>query len=104
MITADLAPPLRSVRPGLWRRGWRLRAAAAVGGAVVFLGVVHDAYGGASAGPVTIRVHAGDTLWSIASAHYPGDDTGARVDSIRTANHLTTSGLRPGQTLTLPAP
>jgi LysM repeat protein len=49
-----------------------------------------------SAGDV-YRVRAGDTLWDIARAH------DVSVRRIRAANGLTRSGIRPGQTLIIPA-
>jgi hypothetical protein len=47
------------------------------------------------------RVEAYDTLWTIASAHYSGDVRDA-IWQIQTENHLTGSGIRPGETLVLP--
>ena len=56
---------------------------------------------GAHGHRVTYRVHAYDTLWTIASAHYAGDVRDA-VWRIQHANHLTGSALRPGAVLVLP--
>ena len=46
---------------------------------------------------------AGDDLWTIAASEYGADvDLRAAVYAIREANDLETSGLQPGQSLTLP--
>jgi nucleoid-associated protein YgaU len=56
---------------------------------------------GAHGHKVVYRVHAYDTLWTIASAHYAGDVRGA-VWRIQNANHLGSTAISPGQTLVLP--
>ncbi len=48
------------------------------------------------------RVRAGDTLWSIAQAHYAGDPREA-VWKIARRNGLAGSAIAPGQALVLPA-
>jgi len=50
---------------------------------------------------VTYRVHAYDTLWTIASSHYGGDVRNA-VWEIQNANHLSGADIHPGETLVLP--
>lgn len=50
---------------------------------------------------VVVRVHAYDTLWTIAQAHYSGDVRDA-VWRIEQANHLRGAPLVPGQRLVLP--
>jgi nucleoid-associated protein YgaU len=52
--------------------------------------------------PQQYRVQAGDTLWSIATAHYAGDPRDA-VWRIERRNHLGGTALEPGQVLVLPA-
>lgn len=47
------------------------------------------------------RVRPGDTLWSIAAAHYRGDPRQG-VWRLRRENGLSGSELRPGQILRLP--
>jgi nucleoid-associated protein YgaU len=47
------------------------------------------------------RVRPGDTLWSIAGAHYGGDPRQA-VWRLRRENGLSGSEIRPGQVLRLP--
>jgi nucleoid-associated protein YgaU len=56
---------------------------------------------GAHGHKVTYRVHAYDTLWTIAAAHYSGDVRGA-IWQIERANHLGGTAIRPGETLVLP--
>jgi nucleoid-associated protein YgaU len=46
-------------------------------------------------------VRAGDTLWSIAAAHYGGDPREG-VYRLEATNHLTASLVQPGQRLLLP--
>ena len=79
----------------------RLGAAAAM---VVAAGAAMAmvAQGGPPAQPSEVVVQPGDTLWSIAAAHYPGDDVRARVDDIEQANGLASPVIRAGQTLELP--
>jgi LysM repeat protein len=47
------------------------------------------------------RVHAGDTLWSIAVATYPGDPREG-VWELQRRNGLSGSTIVPGQRLSLP--
>lgn len=49
----------------------------------------------------TYEVRAGDTVWSIAAAHY-GGDTREAVYRLEDANHLAGALVRPGQRLLLP--
>jgi nucleoid-associated protein YgaU len=99
----DAAAPRRFRRSRGSRRSGVLGAALAVaaGGLVLAAGV---AYGGATSGPQHVTIHAGDTLWGLASSHYAGDDVQGRIAQIEAVNHLRSPALRPGQTLTLPAP
>lgn len=55
---------------------------------------------GAGAGQ-PYRVQAGDTLWSIAAAHYGGDPRAA-VWRLEHANDIDDGVLTPGQVLRLP--
>jgi nucleoid-associated protein YgaU len=93
--------PWRATRTG----GSRLvRRAALVLGAValVSLGFAGGAHGSASAPYTTVLVQPGDTLWSIATEHYPADDVRVRVDDIEQANGLHGPAIQVGQTLRLP--
>jgi LysM repeat protein len=67
----------------------------------VFLWAVFARPSGASGPPRSYRVHAGDTLWSIASSHYAGDPREA-VWNIEQRNHLRGAALAVGQRLALP--
>lgn len=52
---------------------------------------------------VSVTVHPGDTLWSIASAHAgAGADVQEVVDRITDANHLASGTLQPGERLRIP--
>jgi LysM repeat protein len=51
---------------------------------------------------VTVTVHPGDTLWSIAAAHARGADVPEAIDRISDANHLQGGALQPGQRLRIP--
>lgn len=82
-------------------RTWAVAAGVAF---TTMLAVGGAAYGGATSGPQRVTVHSGDTLWAIAGSHYPGDDVRARVAQLEAVNHLSSAGISPGQTLTLPAP
>ena len=99
MIT-DYAPRLDHRRTrARRRRSLALGAIVALGGLGLFGKV---AYGG-SAAPDRVVVNRGDSLWSIAARHYPGDDLQSRIAEIITTNHLNGADLSPGETLTLPA-
>lgn len=101
----DHATPIRRRRRPVWRRSPRVVGAglaAAVLGSLVLGG---DVYGALGAGqPQHVRVHAGDSLWAIAAAHYPGGDIRERVDEITSLNHLSGVSITPGEDLLLPAP
>ena len=69
--------------------------------AVLLARAVH---GAALAGPTTVTVQPGDTLWSIAATRYPDADTRDMVERIRQVNHMDSTLLVPGRHLTLPQP
>jgi hypothetical protein len=50
----------------------------------------------------TVVVAAGDTLWSIAERHAPGEDPRAVIHAIEQLNDLGGGPLLPGDTLSLP--
>jgi LysM domain len=106
MMALDYAPARRGLRRS--RRSWRrdpLVVAVAVLCAILFLVVLaHAAYGGTSVGGEQVRVQPGQTLWTIATERYPGDDVRTRVDEIISVNHLQGAEVDAGQTLLLPAP
>jgi nucleoid-associated protein YgaU len=67
------------------------------------LGFALAARGGAEPGYTTVVVQPGDSLWSIASEHYPDDDVRVRVDDIEQANGLDGPTIEVGRTLRLPS-
>ena len=53
--------------------------------------------------PVSHTVESGDTLWSIATEHYPpSEDPRAKVEAIRQENRMEGYSIRPGMRLALP--
>ena len=80
------------------------RLLAAVAAVSLFgVGLALGAHGSTSAGYTTVIVQPGDTLWSIATEHYPNDDVRVRVDDIEQANGLAGPTIQVGQTLRLPS-
>ena len=80
------------------RRGW---GRILVLTAALLLVTGRLAYGSGPTQGDTVVVAPGDTVWSIAVAHYRGDPR-AHVEAILAANRLATPVIRPGQTLQLP--
>lgn len=73
-----------------------------VGLAVLLLGPQADA-GSEPVPAVSHVVKAGETLWSIASAHtVPGEDVRRTVSLIRSANGMQSGTVRAGSTITIP--
>jgi nucleoid-associated protein YgaU len=66
------------------------------------LGFAVVAHGGSPRPETKVVVQPGDTLWSIAAAHYPSDDVRVRVDDIERVNGLRGPVIEVGQTLRLP--
>jgi nucleoid-associated protein YgaU len=60
------------------------------------------AFGGVPPEYQTVVVQPGDTLWSIAAAHYPAADPRERVDAIEALNGLSGPQIAVGETLELP--
>jgi nucleoid-associated protein YgaU len=77
---------------------WALVLVAALAVMLALSRVAHGGEAGAS-----VVVQPGDTLWTIASARYPSDDTRARVDEIERLNNLSSPLIEAGETLRLPA-
>jgi hypothetical protein len=99
----DLEPPLRAAR----RHPRHLGRSLLVAGTAALL--VRVTLGGASGtlsatGAETVVVAAGDSLWSIAAAHFPGDDPRERVGQIEQLNGLPSADIHPGDRLLLPGP
>ena len=93
--------PWRAGRAGGVRLGRRAVLAVLV---VVLTGIGMSvaAQGGTPAAFSTVVVQPGDTLWSIAAQHYPGDDVRDRVQDIEAANGLQGPQIEAGETLRLP--
>jgi len=62
------------------------------------------AWGSSTTAYDTVTVRPGDTVWAIAAARYPGEDTRNKVGEILAANGLHDALVRPGQRLRVPAP
>jgi nucleoid-associated protein YgaU len=80
------------------RRGW---GRVLVLAAALLLVTGRLAYGSGPVASDRVVVAPGDTIWSIASAHYRGDPR-PHVEAILQANRLQTPLLTPGQALQLP--
>ena len=52
--------------------------------------------------PTTYQVMPGDSLWAIATKHYPGMHTGEMVHEIRVLNGLASATIYPYDVLKLP--
>ena len=65
--------------------------------------LLYTGTGSADPAPVSHTVEPGDTLWSIATEHYPpSDDPRTKVEAIRQENRLEGYSIRPGMRLALP--
>ena len=65
---------------------------------------VHAMTGGDPLATVDYRVHAGDTLWSIASdAVTPGGDVRGMISTIQDLNNLPSPVIRAGEVLQVPS-
>jgi Tfp pilus assembly protein FimV len=76
----------------------RTVALGALLGALMTSGVLGSQRGGGT----WITVRPGQTLWAIASAHYPQTDPRQSIYDIQAANHLGTVTIYPGERLLLP--
>ena len=103
MIQDSLGPNRFSRQADRLSRPARLAlvVATAAAGLVVVGGV---AYAGSPTTNTRVVVHTGDTLWGVAAAHYPGSNIEESISIIESTNHLSGAAIRPGETLTLPAP
>jgi hypothetical protein len=104
MMIRDYGSQVQRRRRRRWQRNPRVVIAgmvAAVAGSILLGGNV---YGALNVGqPGQVRVHSGDSLWSIAAAHYQGGDVRDHIDQIIALNHLSGSSISPGEVLLLPA-
>ena len=69
--------------------------------AALLLATGRLAYGSGPPASDRVVVAPGDTIWSIAAAHYQGDPR-PHVEAILQANRLQSPRLTPGQALQLP--
>ena len=82
----------------------RRRAGALFVAAVLAFGLYAGSGAGAEAPSVFYTVAPGDTLWSVATEHYPpSEDPRVAVEVIRDTNDLPDSRIYPGMRLELPA-
>ena len=68
--------------------------------AVLLLAHVSSSAGASHPRHHTVR--AGETLWGIAEAGYPGSDPRQAIYRIEQANHLASATISPGMVLRLP--
>jgi hypothetical protein len=105
LMISDYSPALRRTRRRRWQRDPRLVVAGLVTALAGFFVLAGDVYGALNVGqPTIVHVHAGDSLWNLAAAQYPGSDLRERVAQIIADNHLAGGTISPGQVLELPAP
>lgn len=96
---SSVAPPLRLTRRGaLVLTGLVALVALAVVGLAV-LSAPSGPPARTAPVPAVVTVHAGDTLWSIASRVAPDADPRAEVAALQRLNGLSGVALRPGQQL-----
>jgi nucleoid-associated protein YgaU len=104
-LITDYARAVRRPRHRRWQRDPKLVVAGIAAAVVGLIAAGADVYGGLNVGQAQhVQVHAGDSLWSIASSHYSSGDMRDHVSQIIAANHLGGASISPGQTLELPAP
>jgi nucleoid-associated protein YgaU len=91
----------------VWRARWALLALAAV--ALLAFGYAREAAtspllnGGVPAASETVTVQPGDTLWGLATSHYPEVDARQKVYEIEQLNDLPGPTIVVGQRLRMPA-
>lgn len=86
-----------------WRRIVRNAVLAGLVLVAVGLAAARSVEGSTPPAQQTVVVQRGDTIWSLASRHYPDSDPRSRVDEIERLNHLDGPDLRPGERIQLPA-
>jgi hypothetical protein len=101
----DFGPAHRRPRRRRWQRDPRVVVAGLATAVAGFVLLGSNVYGALNVGqPLHVRVHAGDSLWTIAAAHYQNGDVRDHIDQIIGLNHLAGSSITPGEDLLLPAP
>ena len=82
----------------------RRRIGALFVAAVLLFALYAGGGAGAESPSVFYTVETGDTLWSVATEHYPpSEDPRVAVEVIRDANDLPDAEIYPGMRLELPA-
>jgi nucleoid-associated protein YgaU len=99
---ANRAGGVKRVRLDGHAHGARRILAAVAAVSCLSIGFALGARGDGPTRYTTVVVQPGDTLWSIAAAHYSGDDVRVRVQDIEQANGLAGPTIEVGQTLKLP--
>lgn len=104
-----LVPPAAPSAPlRLTRRARLVRTTALLtlaAGLVASVGVARAAGPtGLPQAPRAVVVHAGESLWQIASAELPGMPVADAVARIQLANGMSTGQIRAGERLLIPAP
>ena len=102
---AEAVPYIRRVNRARVYRRRRMGALAATVVAAALAGALHAGSGASAESPaIPHTVIAGETLWAIATDHYPpSEDPRVAVEEIRDANGLEGYRIQPGTRLVLPA-
>jgi hypothetical protein len=88
------------MHPGIYRRR---RLGALLGTSIIVYFLYANAGAGAGTAPDFYTVEYGDTLWEVATEHYPSsEDPRVTIEAIRQENGLEGYGLRAGMRLELP--
>ena len=85
-----------------WERERRLVVRSLAVGTVLAAMMTSGVLGSQRGGGTWVTVQPGQTLWAIATAHYPQTDPRQSVYDIQAANHLRTANIYPGERLLLP--
>ena len=103
MIT-DFGPTVCRPRRRRWQRSPKVVVAGMATAVAGFVLLGSNVYGALNVGePTQVQVHRGDSLWSIAAAHYQSGDVRDHIDQIIALNHLAGGSITPGESLLLPA-
>lgn len=92
----------RLQRRRVGRKGWGFLIKVAVLTLLVGAVMTQVVLGTAGVRGPAVVVQPGQTLWGIASSHYPSSDPRAAIAAIESANHLENSQINPGERLLLP--
>lgn len=105
VMISDYSAAVRRPRRRRWQRDPRVVVAGAVTAVACSVLLGGNVYGALNvAQPGHVQVHAGDSIWGIASRYYQSGDVRDHVDQIIALNHLSGGSITPGEVLLLPAP